>query len=102
METLRFTPEQSLAYRQVLAPEATDVQWTYFITECERRNLIPGVHVIFQVRYSNEFDRQLQREVSVGKVVLITTINALRLIALRSGKYKGHTPFEYHYMSTDN
>jgi hypothetical protein len=92
-----FTEEQKLAYRKVLAPNASDEQWSYFIIEAERRNLIPGVHVIFQVRNAEEFSKELQRKISVQKVTLVTTINALRLIAERSGKFQGYGKFTYYY-----
>ena len=89
MEPLKFTEEQKRAYRAIVAPNATDAQWEYFCTECQRRNLIPGTHVVFQVRPAKEWNAQLQQQVTVQKVALVTTINALRLIAERSGKFKG-------------
>lgn len=96
-ESLKFSPEQKSAYRSAYAPGATDEQFNLFITECERRSLVPGVHVVFQVRPAQEWNAKLQQKVKVEKVALITTINALRLIAERSGKYEGHGPFKYYY-----
>jgi len=96
-EPIRFTEEQKAAYRAVVAPNATDAQWEYFCTECERRALIPNTHVVFQVRPAKEWNAQLQQQVSVQKVALVTTINALRLIAERSGKFKGYGRFTYYY-----
>lgn len=96
-ETLTFTEAQRTAFRTAYAPTATDAQWSLFISECERRNLVPGIHVIFQIRNAMEYSPDLNRKVSVPKVTLITTINALRLIAERSGKYEGHRPFLYWY-----
>lgn len=95
--SITFTEQQKTAYRAIIAPKATDEQWLFFIAECERRALIPGVHVVFQVRKSDEWDKQLQRNVTVDKVTLITTINALRLIADRSGSFRGYGRFTYYY-----
>ena len=95
--TLQFTDAQWAAYRTINAPAATDDQWAFFRLECERRALIPGVHVIFQLRTTEEFNQQLQRKVSVQKVTLITTIGALRLIAQRSGKFEGYGRFCFFY-----
>lgn len=97
-ESIVFTAEQKALYRETFAPSATDGQWQYFIGECERRGLVPGVHAIFKVKQDTEYNKELQREVNVEKVVLITTINALRLIALRSGLFTGYGKFVYHYM----
>jgi hypothetical protein len=94
---LKFTDEQKALYKAALAPQATAEQWGYFITECERRALVPGVHVVFSTRTAKEFSKQLQRDITVEKVTLITTINALRLIAERSGKFEGYGRFTYFY-----
>jgi hypothetical protein len=100
MEALVFTSEQRAAYRQ-FAANATDEQYNLFITECERRRLIPGVHVVFQLRKAREFSLQLSRNIDVEKVTLITTINALRLIAERTGKFNGYGKFTYYYGDAD-
>ena len=96
-EPITFTEQQKSAYRKAYAPTATDDQWNLFVTECERRALIPGAHVVFNLRPAQEYNDALKQKVSVMKVALITTINALRLIAERSGKYEGHSPFLYYY-----
>src|ERR1700722_10119846 len=96
-EVLRFSEAEKAAFRSIYAPNSNAEQWALFINECERRQLVPGVHVVFQLRSASEWSQQLNRRVSVQKVTLITTINALRLIADRSGKYEGHGPFVYHY-----
>lgn len=92
-----FTAEQQASYRAVLAPNATDNQWNYFITECERRQLVPGVHVVFQLKNVGEWNRQLGAYVNTDKVTLITTIVALRLIAQRTGAFAGYGETRYHY-----
>lgn len=100
-EPFRFTDAQKVTYREQMASNATDSQWSYFITECERRQLVPGVHVIFRLEPAEEFSKELQRTITVNKVILITTINALRLIAERPGKYAGHGPFIYYYKESE-
>ncbi len=100
MESLKFTDEQKATYRAAYSPAgATDEQWALFIGECERRALVPGKDVIFQLRTASEYDRDLGRKVYVKKVTFITTIGGLRLIAQRDGHYEGHGPFVYYYGS---
>ncbi len=98
MESLKFTDEQKATYRAAYSPAgATDEQWALFIGECERRALVPGKDVIFQLRSAKEYDKDLKRDIYVKKVTFITTIGGLRLIADRSGKYEGHGPFVFYY-----
>lgn len=97
-EALKFTDAEKDAFRKAYAPAgANDDQWRLFIGECERRALVPGVHVVFQLRSAKEFNKDLNKDVYVKKVTFITTINALRLIAQRDGHYEGHGPFVYYY-----
>lgn len=101
MDPIHFSDAEKASFRTAYATGATDEQWSLFIQECERRALVPGTHVVFQTRNATEYNAQLNRRVSVQKVTMITTINALRLIAERSGKYDGHGPFVYYYMQED-
>lgn len=97
-EPLQFTDAEKDAFRKAYSPAgANDDQWLLFINECQRRALVPGVHVVFQLRSSKEFDKDLKKDVWIKKVTFITTINALRLIAVRDGHYEGHGPFVYYY-----
>ncbi len=99
-EALKFTDAEKLAFRAAYAPAgATDDQWHLFINECQRRALVPGKDVIFQLRTASEYDRDLGRKVYFKKVTFITTIGGLRLIAQRDGHYEGHGPFVYYYGS---
>jgi hypothetical protein len=98
MEPFKFSPEQRETYRAEHAPNATDAQWSFFIAECERRQLIPGVHVVFKLKLVDEWRPALSSWVKVAKVVLITTVNALRLIAERTGKFEGYGNTMYHYL----
>jgi hypothetical protein len=100
-ESLVFTTAENKAYRDLYGKDATDSQWQIFLSECQRRRLIPGIHVIFQLRNSSEWDQQLQQVLTVKRVAFITTINALRLIAERGAKYEGHEPFKYIYTNEE-
>jgi hypothetical protein len=100
-EQIRFTQDQLTAYKKAYAANATDDQFTLFVAECERRSLIPGVHVVFQLRAAKEYSLEHKRYIDVQKVTLITTIHALRLIAERSGKFKGYGKFSYYYGDAD-
>ena len=96
-EPLHFTDAEKSAFRSTYAPTASDDQFAIFINECQRRALVPGVHVVFNLRDAKEYNRELKQSVYVKRVALITTINALRLIAERTGHYDGHGPFIYYY-----
>jgi hypothetical protein len=96
-ESLRFTDAEKAAFRSVYCSTATDEQFGLFIQECERRQLVPGKDVVFQLRTSSEWNAELRQKVFIKKVILITTIGALRLIAERCGRYEGRGPFVYYY-----
>lgn len=98
MDVFTFSTEQKAAYRAEHAPSATDAQWEFFIMECERRRLVPGVHVAFKIKMVDEWSKALQNWAKVPKVVLITTVNALRLIAERGGKFEGYGATKYYYL----
>lgn len=85
------------AMRKEFAPTATDDQWTLFISQCERRQLEPGRHVIFGTRDSSKFDKDTQQWITEAKVTLITTVEALKLLAERTGKLKGIRPVIFYY-----
>jgi len=80
-----FTTEQALVCR----------------TFCRLRGLIPGKHVLFQLRRAKEWDEIAGAKIEVTKIVFITTIDAARLIALRSGEYVGQDPEVYVYIDED-
>jgi phage recombination protein Bet len=101
MESLRFTEAEKSAFRSAYAPTATDEQFNLFIQECERRQLMPGKDVVFQLRTSSEWNAELRQKTFVKKVILITTIGGLRLIAERCGRYEGHGPFTFYYGTQD-
>jgi hypothetical protein len=103
MESIHFTDAEKSAFRAAYAPAGTtDDQWTLFLNECQRRALVPGKDCIFQLRNSKEFNKDLNKDVWVKKMIVITTIAGLRLIADRSGKYEGHGPFIFYYGDENN
>ncbi len=103
MEAIHFTDAEKTAFRAAYAPAGTtDEQWTLFLNECQRRALVPGKDCIFQLRNSKEFNKDLNKDVWVKKMIVITTIAGLRLIADRSGKYEGHGPFIFYYGDENN
>src|SRR5208282_1193792 len=97
LQPFTFTAEQRKNLKAVHAPAATEDQFNFFLNECERRQLVPGTHVVFSLRNAKEYNRTLQQSVDVQKVTLITTVNALRLIAERTGKFEGYGRFTYYY-----
>jgi len=101
VEPLKFSEEESKTFRTEFAPKATDSQWQLFRLECERRNLTPGKHVVFSTRSSQVWDVTLGQSVNETKVAFITTIEALRLLAERGGKYQGRGPFKFYYLDKD-
>ena len=97
--------------------ELTDAQWASFAAEfckgftadqanvcrtfCEIRGLLPGKHIVFQRRNSKEWDETVNAKVATTKIIFITTIDAARLIAQRTGQYGGQAPEEYIYLDAD-
>lgn len=96
-----FTQEESAAMRAEFGKGSTDTQWELFLSECKARNLRPGVHLVFQLRNSKEYDPTVNASVFVKKAYWITTIAALRLIAQRTGEYLGQAEEEYVYLNSE-
>ena len=94
--------------------ELTDAQWGSFAAEfckgftkeqqdvcrtfCQVRGLLPGKHVIFNLRQSSEWDESVHAKVKVTKIIFMTTIDASRLIAERTKLYNGQAPEQYIYL----
>lgn len=100
-EPLQFTEEELKAIRKEYAAGATDEQFSNFIRECRTRNLIPGRHVYFQTRTAKEYDKQAGAYVYVTRAISLTSIDAFRLIAQRTGQYKGQQPPVFIYLDND-
>lgn len=95
---LEFTENELAAIRSEYCAGATDAQFELFISECKARSLRPGPHLVFQLRNAKVYDPDTKTSRFVKKPYWITTIGALRLIALRTGQYGGSTPPEYIYL----
>src|SRR5690349_585281 len=87
-----FSPEELRAIREVYAPGSTDAQFAVFVAECKRRKLMPGRQVYFTLRKTWEFDPVLKKSVPVTKPVYMSSIDAFRTIAQRTGQYAGQKP----------
>lgn len=97
--------------------ELTDAQWGSFAAEfckgftkeqaevcrtfCQVRGLLPGKHVIFNLRQSSEWDEGVHAKVKVTKIIFMTTIDASRLIAERTKLYNGQAPEQYIYLDAE-
>src|ERR1700674_4258701 len=97
MNDFAFTEAFEKACRKEYASSATDDQWILFWESCKARNLIPGKHVVFRLQKTSVFSAALQEWVKEDRVVLITTVEAMTLIADRTGKYDGQRPVVWHY-----
>jgi len=95
---MTYTPEQLAAIRKEYAVGATDEQFTIFITECQQRNLIPGRHVYFQLRRAKERDPETGAEFWSKRITMLTSIDAFRLMAQRTGEYRGQEATVWIYL----
>ena len=96
--SIEFTPQQLKAFRAEFCKGFNDDQFEVSMAFCQLRDLLPGKHVLFQLRRSKEWDDYVRAKVDVTKVVFITTIDAARLIALRSKEYTAQDPETYIYL----
>ena len=101
MSNLEFTDKELAAIKAEFCPGFNDSQFEVCMTFCRVRNLLPGKHVLFQLRASKEWDEAARAKVPVTKIIFITTIDASRLIAQRTGKYGGQAPEKYIYLDAD-
>lgn len=99
--SLEFSEQELAAIKAEWCKGASDSQFELFISECKARNLRPGVHLVFQLRNSKEYDPTVGASVFVKKPYWITTIAALRLIAQRTGEYLGQGPDEFVYLDAE-
>lgn len=95
---IEFTEQQKKAFKSEFGKGFTDEQFEVCLTFCQIRGLLPGKHVVFQLRKAKEWDEIAGARVEVTKIIFITTIDASRLIAQRTGQYGGQAPEEYIYL----
>ena len=96
--SLEFTDTDWSALKAEYCKGFTDEQAEVCRTFCKLRGLIPGKHVIFSLRRSKEWDEAAGAKVPITKIIFMTTIDAARLIALRSGEYVGQDQEVYIYL----
>lgn len=99
---MSYTAEQLAAIKAEYCKGATDDQFTNFIRICETRGLTPGNQVIFQLRNQRVFDPEVGASVVEKRATYLTSIDAFRLIAQRSGQYAGQAPAQYVYLDESN
>ena len=95
---LELSDKEKAALRAEFCKGFTEGQAETCFTFCRLRGLIPGKHVIFSLRSSKEWDELVGAKVQKTKIVFMTTIDAARLIALRSQQYGGQAPEQYLYL----
>ena len=96
--SLDFNEKELAAIRAEFCQGFTDEQFDVAMAFCRVRNLLPGKHVVFQLRNSNEWDEVVKAKVKKTRIIFITTIDASRLIAQRTGLYGGQGPEDYIYL----
>jgi phage recombination protein Bet len=101
MSNLEFTDKELAAIKAEFCPGFNDTQFEVCMTFCRVRNLLPGKHVVFQLRASKEWDEAAGAKVATTKIIFITTIDASRLIAQRTGQYGGQAPEQYIYLDAN-
>lgn len=95
---LDFSQDEVTAIKAEYCKGATEEQVTLFLAECKRRNLVPGTHLFFQLRSVNEWNADLETKVRSKRATWITKIDAMRLVAQRTGQYQGQEPVQYIYL----
>lgn len=98
MAEFNYTPDELRAMKNEYAKSASQAQFDLWIAECRNRGLVPVKDVVLQVRATKEWNPETRQKEFVKKSVHITTIQALRKLAERTGKYAGQLPSKWVYL----
>jgi phage recombination protein Bet len=102
MNALDFSPEELAGFKAEYFQGFTEAQFNLAIAECKRRNLIPGQHIVFQLRSTKTYDADLKTSVFSKKLTRVTTIDAFRLVSQRTGEYAGMGKAKFYYLDSNN
>lgn len=98
MSEFNYTDAELKAMKQEYAKNASQQQFDLWLAECRNRGLVPVKDVVLQIRATKEWNPETRTKEFVKKAVHITTIQALRKLAERTGKYAGQLPSVWVYL----
>ena len=101
MPEFNYTDSELKALKNQYASNASQEQFDLWIAECRTRGLVPVKDVVLQMRATKEYNPETRQKEFVKKAVHITTIQALRKLAERTGKYAGQLPSVWIYLGAD-
>lgn len=78
-----FNADQMKLLKTTIAKDATNDELALFVNQCQRTGLDPFTRQIYFIKDKS------------GKVTICTSIDGLRLVAERTGKYEGQTEQEW-------
>lgn len=88
VQQVQFSPEQAELIKNQILKGGSDDELKVFLYQCSRTGLDPFTRQIFGIK---RWDDEAKKE-TLGVMV---SIDGLRLIAERTGKYRGQTPVQW-------